>query len=133
MSFEARLMSTYIPDLLTRELDLYAVANPAKWMNLRSLFTGRDPIEAQRMNEKIDTMLEEVFSQIRAIAPHMMHDPIEARAEAYRGVEYFRQMLVRYFENRPELPVVQSESSVPPDPKQVADDFLRSLGWKRST
>lgn len=127
--FMARLMSTYIPEILTRELDLYATSDPDKWQKMRSLFTGRDPVSAERMNEEVNTMLGAILTHVREFLPDAPEAVHQARSEFTQGVEYGRQLLVRYFENRPEIPSVKPESSEPIDPHQMAAEFLRSLGW----
>ncbi len=131
MSFFARLMSTYIPEILTRELDILAGTNPSKWMALRKLFTGRDPSEAERMSHVIDEMLAEAMLEFKRLAPELVAGLANTREDVFRGVDYGKQMLVHYFEERPDLPAPPEAPTDLTDPKKMAEDFLRAFGWHR--
>lgn len=128
--FMARLMSTYLPEILAREMDLMATANPVLWMRMRRMFTGGDPAEAERFNERASAVMEDLLAHI---GPMMSGIGIEAgqiRTQFFEGVERGKRHFVQYFENRVELLATSPEQSEPDDPSVVAAEFLRTLGLR---
>lgn len=131
--FFARLMRTYVPDILSRELDLYASSNPSEWAKLRRLFSGRDPEGMKVLTEYVYQELLQIEDQFREYLPEELQSSIDVRGQFDLVMDQIRAMLMQYFENRPELPIVQSTVDELIDPKLVADQFIRNLGFGKKS